>query len=143
MAYHMMALVPSCQKVPKVKIACSYSKEGDLYWLEDSINVTLKSLLLLPRIKKSSKPGVWLQNKRCSLMVESSSPLTLPSECRNSQVFTHSDLKMTLSFAIIVNPGMNLMASWISWHPIVNLMDSQWKLRQQLHQNFPTEGKPL
>ena len=26
----------SYQKVPKVKIACYYSKEGDLYWLEDS-----------------------------------------------------------------------------------------------------------
>ena len=26
----------SYQKVPKVKIACSYSKEGGLYWLEDS-----------------------------------------------------------------------------------------------------------
>ena len=36
MAYHMMILVPSYQKVPKVKIACSYSKEGDLYSSEDS-----------------------------------------------------------------------------------------------------------
>ena len=27
----MMTLVPSYQKVPKVKIACSYSKEGDLF----------------------------------------------------------------------------------------------------------------
>ena len=26
----------SYQKVPKLKAACSYSKEGDLYWLEDS-----------------------------------------------------------------------------------------------------------
>ena len=26
----------SYQKVTKVKIACSYSKEGDLYWLKDS-----------------------------------------------------------------------------------------------------------
>ena len=26
----------SYQKVLKVKIACSYSKEGGLYWLEDS-----------------------------------------------------------------------------------------------------------
>ena len=26
--------------------------------------------------------------------------------------------------------------------PVVNLMGSQWKLRQQ-HQNFPMEGKPL
>ena len=25
----------SYQKVPKVKIVCSYSKDGDLYWLED------------------------------------------------------------------------------------------------------------
>ena len=24
------------KKVPKVKITCSYSKVGDLYWLEDS-----------------------------------------------------------------------------------------------------------
>ena len=28
-------------------------------------------------------------------------------------------------------------------HPIVNMMESQWKLRQQYHQNFPMEGKPL
>ena len=26
----------SYHKVPKVKIVCSYSKEGNLYWLEDS-----------------------------------------------------------------------------------------------------------
>ena len=29
----------SCQKVPKVKIACSYSKEGDLCWLEELRNL--------------------------------------------------------------------------------------------------------
>ena len=28
-------------------------------------------------------------------------------------------------------------------HPIVNLMESQWKLREQYDQNFPIEGKPL
>ena len=28
-------------------------------------------------------------------------------------------------------------------YPIVNLMESQWKLRQQHDQNFPMEGKPL
>ena len=28
-------------------------------------------------------------------------------------------------------------------HPIVNLMESQWKLGQQDDQNFPMEGKPL
>ena len=28
-------------------------------------------------------------------------------------------------------------------HPVVNLMESQWKLRQQHDQNFPMEGKPL
>ena len=28
-------------------------------------------------------------------------------------------------------------------HPIVNLMESQLKLRQQHDQNFPIEGKPL
>ena len=26
-------------------------------------------------------------------------------------------------------------------HPVVNLMESQWKLRQQHHQHFPMEGK--
>ena len=36
MAYHMITIVPSYQKVPKVKTACSYSNEGDLYSLEDS-----------------------------------------------------------------------------------------------------------
>ena len=30
------------------------------------------------------------------------------------------------------------------WHPVVNLMESQWKLRQQQHdQNFPMKGKQL
>ena len=28
-------------------------------------------------------------------------------------------------------------------HPIVNMMESQWNLRQQYDQNFPMEGKPL
>ena len=28
-------------------------------------------------------------------------------------------------------------------HPVVNLMESQWKLRQQHDQNFPTEEKQL
>ena len=28
-------------------------------------------------------------------------------------------------------------------HLVVNLMESQWKLRQQHDQNFPMEGKPL
>ena len=28
-------------------------------------------------------------------------------------------------------------------HPVVNLMESQRKLRQQHDQNFPMEGKPL
>ena len=30
------SLFLSYQKVPKEKIACSYSKEGDLHWSEDS-----------------------------------------------------------------------------------------------------------
>ena len=28
-------------------------------------------------------------------------------------------------------------------HPVMNLIESQWKLRQQHDQNFPMEGKPL
>ena len=28
-------------------------------------------------------------------------------------------------------------------HPVKNLMESQWRLRQQHDQNFPKEGKPL
>ena len=28
-------------------------------------------------------------------------------------------------------------------HPIMNLTESQWKLRQQHDQNFPMEEKPL
>ena len=30
-------LFPKYQNVPEVKIGCSYLKEGDLYWLDDSI----------------------------------------------------------------------------------------------------------
>ena len=28
-------------------------------------------------------------------------------------------------------------------HPVLTLLESQWKLRQQHDQNFPVEGKPL
>ena len=28
-------------------------------------------------------------------------------------------------------------------HPVLNLMESKWKLRQQHDQNFPMEEKPL
>ena len=28
-------------------------------------------------------------------------------------------------------------------HPVLNMMESLWKLRQQHDQNFPIEGKPL
>ena len=28
-------------------------------------------------------------------------------------------------------------------HPVLSLLKSQWKLRQQHDQNFPMEGKPL
>ena len=35
LAYHDETLFLSYQKVAKVKIAFCYSKEGDLYWLED------------------------------------------------------------------------------------------------------------
>ena len=28
-------------------------------------------------------------------------------------------------------------------HPVVNLMENQWKLRQEHDLNFPMEGKPL
>ena len=28
-------------------------------------------------------------------------------------------------------------------HPVLNLLETQWKLRQQHDQNFPMEGKPL
>ena len=28
-------------------------------------------------------------------------------------------------------------------HSVVNLMESQWKLRQQYDPSFPMEGKPL
>ena len=27
-------------------------------------------------------------------------------------------------------------------HPVLSLLESQWKLRQQHDQNFPIEGKP-
>ena len=28
-------------------------------------------------------------------------------------------------------------------HPVVNMMESQWNMRQQHDQNFPIERKPL
>ena len=28
-------------------------------------------------------------------------------------------------------------------HPVLSLLEGQWKLRQQFDQNFPLEGKPL
>ena len=81
----------SYQKVPKVKFACFYSKEVDLYWSEDSplMYLTLKSLLLVARIENYSKSGALLQNRRCSLMTESSSPLTLFSVSAETAKCSH------------------------------------------------------
>ena len=45
--------------------------------LYDEIKFVIKSFLLVLGIEKSSKSGMWLQNKKCSLMAESSSPFTL------------------------------------------------------------------
>ena len=47
-------LLLSYQKVPKVKISCSYSKESNFF-----------------RLEKSLKSRASLHNKRCSLMAES------------------------------------------------------------------------
>ena len=33
--------------------------------------------------------------------------------------------------------------SYETGHPVLSLLESQWKLRQQHDQNFPMEGKPL
>ena len=46
-------------------------------------------------------------------------------------------LRLKISFY-----GTSLKWSWRPSHPIVNLMESQWKLRQQHDQNFPMEGNP-
>ena len=79
--------------IKKVAIAYSYSKKCGLYWLKDSIKVTLKSLLLLVNMEKSSKSDEWLQNK-CFLW-QSLCPLWLSfQEDQNSAVFARSDFKI-------------------------------------------------
>ena len=43
------------------------------------------------------------------------------------------------------NPNLHVNSHKLSdetKHPIVNLMESQWKLRQQHDLDFPMEGKP-
>ena len=42
-----------------------------------------------------------------------------------------------------LNQQENSHTSDETGHPIVNLVESQWKMRQQRDQNFPMEGKPL
>ena len=42
----MTTLVPSYQKVLKVKIDCSYSMESDLYWLEDPPFTCFKAVVV-------------------------------------------------------------------------------------------------
>ena len=68
------SLFLSYQKVPCLFLL---NREWSLLIKRLSIRVTLKSLLLVVRIKIFSKWGEWLQNKRCSLMVEPLSPLIL------------------------------------------------------------------
>ena len=70
--------LPQLSKSYKGKDCLFLFKEGwSLLIRRLSIKVTLESLLLAVSIEKSSKSCVWLQNKRCSLMAESSSSLTL------------------------------------------------------------------
>ena len=40
------------------------------------LSLTLKSLLLVVRIEKSSKSSAWLQNKRCYLMADHHHPVS-------------------------------------------------------------------
>ena len=61
-------------------------------------------------METSSKPEEWLQNKRYSLMAELSLPSTFfLNEFWNSQVFTHFNLKINFSFAIIESIAATLL----------------------------------
>ena len=62
-----------------------------------SLNVALK-LFLVVRIEKCSKSGVLLMSFNGRIIITFNS---FASGCRNSQVFTRSDLKMMISIAII------------------------------------------
>ena len=57
----------SYQKIPKVMIAFCYSKEDDLYCLEDSINVNSKLLVLLVKVARTEKSSKSGENKRCRI----------------------------------------------------------------------------
>ena len=100
----------SHQKVPKVANICSYSKGGwSLLIKRHSIKVTLKSLLPLASIEKSSKPDDHLQKKWCFYDWIVILFHYLSSKSRNSKVFTHSDFKMALSLTIIGSIGVSTL----------------------------------
>ena len=76
-AYRMMKLCSLAVKKFQRKRLFLFKGGWFLLIRRLSININLKTLLLVARIEKSSKSGAWLQNKRYSLMAESSSTLTL------------------------------------------------------------------
>ena len=54
------------------------------------------------------------------------------AEAPNLKIFSHGT-SLKWSHLILIT----------SQHPVLSLMESQWKLRQQHDQNFPMKGKPL
>ena len=73
---NMIVLSPLLiKKLKRQTIRCSYSKV-----IFDDLKTPNKGnskSLLIARMGKSSKSGKWLQHKRCSLMPDLSSPLTV------------------------------------------------------------------
>ena len=76
-----------------------------------------------------------LEGKICKEILESSRLEFLEKFSANNLSNDHKDCP---------NQHENSQKLWDEkGHPAVNLMEGQWKLRQQPDQNFPMEGKPL
>ena len=78
-AYYVMKLCSlATKKLQRQTWLFLFKEERPVLIRRLSINVTLKLLLLAARFEKSSKSCAILQTKRCPLMAEPLSPVTLP-----------------------------------------------------------------
>ena len=117
----------------------TYQKGRSLLLWKLSIKKTLKSLILVVRMEKSSKSCEWLQIKKCNGIIIIAFN-TFPSNNKNSQVFKHSYHKLVFISVIILKQDYKLFIQYLvfgnNWFFVRNVGRTEINFRTLSHLHF-------